>query len=74
LKKPLPENKPELTVVKILLLGVNKYRLEKEDPLHILDVDNQMVRKQQIEQFKQIKATRNNEKVKELFSKINRSG
>ena len=32
-----------------IIVGVNKYRLEKEDPLHILDVDNQMVRKQQIE-------------------------
>jgi methylmalonyl-CoA mutase len=30
---------------------VNKYRLEKEDPLQILDVDNQMVRKQQIERL-----------------------
>jgi methylmalonyl-CoA mutase len=34
-----------------IIVGVNKYRLEKEDPLHILDVDNQMVRKQQIEQL-----------------------
>ena len=24
-----------------IIVGVNKYRLEKEDPLHILDVDNQ---------------------------------
>ena len=34
-----------------IIVGVNKYRLEKEDPLHILDVDNQMVRKQQVEQL-----------------------
>jgi methylmalonyl-CoA mutase len=36
-------------------VGVNKYRLEKEDPLHILDVDNEMVRKQQIEQLNELK-------------------
>ena len=47
-----------------IIVGVNKYRLEKEDPLMILDVDNQMVRKQQIERLQEIKATRNNEQVK----------
>jgi len=46
-----------------IIVGVNKYRLEKEDPLQILDVDNQMVRKQQLEQLDRIKASRNNEKV-----------
>ncbi|MFA5555596.1 MAG: methylmalonyl-CoA mutase [Flavobacteriaceae bacterium] len=53
-----------------IIVGVNKYRLEKEDPLHILDVDNQMVRKQQIERLNQIKATRDNAKVKECLEKI----
>ena len=46
-----------------IIVGVNKFRLEKEDPLHILDVDNEMVRKQQVAQLKQIKATRNSDKV-----------
>lgn len=46
-----------------IIVGVNKYRLEKEDPLHILDVDNQMVRRQQIERLDQIKATRDSRKV-----------
>jgi methylmalonyl-CoA mutase len=46
-----------------IIVGVNKFRLEKEDPLQILDVDNQMVRKQQLEQLERIKATRNTEKV-----------
>ena len=46
-----------------IIVGVNKYRLEKEDPLQILDVDNQMVRKQQLEQLDRIKATRNTEQV-----------
>ena len=53
-----------------IIVGVNKYKLEKEDPLHILDVDNQMVRKQQIEQLAEIKAIRNNEKVQESLEKL----
>ncbi|MBP6000933.1 MAG: methylmalonyl-CoA mutase [Flavobacterium sp.] len=53
-----------------IIVGVNKYRLEKEDPLQILDVDNEMVRKQQIERLEQIKATRNNEKVRACLAKL----
>ena len=53
-----------------IIVGVNKYRLEKEDPLQILDVDNQMVRKQQIEQLEKIKATRNTEKVQLSLKKL----
>ena len=46
-----------------IIVGVNKYRLEKEDPLQILDVDNQMVRTAQLERLANIKATRDNQKV-----------
>ena len=46
-----------------IIVGVNKYRLEKEDPLQILDVDNQMVRTAQLERLANIKATRDNKKV-----------
>jgi methylmalonyl-CoA mutase len=53
-----------------IIVGVNKYRLEKEDPLHILDVDNQMVRKQQIEQLERIKSTRDPEKVQNSLKKL----
>ncbi|MFC4739652.1 methylmalonyl-CoA mutase [Flavobacterium ponti] len=53
-----------------IIVGVNKYRLEKEDPLHILDVDNDMVRKQQIERLEQIKKSRDNEKVKACLAKL----
>lgn len=45
-----------------IIVGVNKYRLEKEDPLHILDVDNDMVRKQQVAQLAEIKAKRDAKK------------
>ena len=53
-----------------VIVGINKYRLEKEDPLHILDVDNQMVRKQQLEQLDTIKASRNTKKVKDILDKL----
>jgi methylmalonyl-CoA mutase len=53
-----------------IIVGVNKYRLAKEDPLHILDVDNQMVRKQQVEQLESIKAKRDTQKVTESLNKL----
>ena len=53
-----------------IIVGVNKYRLEKEDPLQILDVDNQMVRKQQIEQLEKIKASRDTKKVQLSLKKL----
>ncbi|MFV8370346.1 methylmalonyl-CoA mutase [Flavobacterium sp. LB2R40] len=53
-----------------IIVGVNQYRLEKEDPLQILDVDNQMVRKQQLEQLDQIKASRDSEKVQNSLKKL----
>ena len=53
-----------------VIVGINKYRLEKEDPLHILDVDNQMVRKQQLELLDTIKASRDTKKVKETLEKL----
>ena len=53
-----------------IIVGVNKYRLKKEDPLHILDVDNQMVRRQQLEQLATIKASRDSGKVKESLEQL----
>ena len=53
-----------------IIVGVNQYRLEKEDPLQILDVDNQMVRRQQLEQLERIKSTRDSEKVKVDLDKL----
>ena len=53
-----------------VIVGVNQYRLEKEDPLQILDVDNQMVRKQQLEQLDRIKASRDHEKVQNALKKL----
>ena len=47
-----------------IIVGVNKYQLEQEDPLHILEVDNEAVRKSQIQRLNEVKASRNSENVK----------
>jgi len=53
-----------------VIVGVNKYRLKKEDPLHILDVDNQLVRKQQMERLEKIKSKRNSENVQKALAAL----
>ncbi len=53
-----------------VIVGTNKYRLEKEDPLQILDVDNQKVRTSQVERLERIKKERNTQKVKESLQKL----
>jgi methylmalonyl-CoA mutase len=44
---------------KKVIVGVNKYRLAKEDPVEILEVDNVAVRESQVARLKSIRATRN---------------
>ncbi|MEL4307379.1 methylmalonyl-CoA mutase [Joostella sp. CR20] len=56
-----------------IIVGVNKYKLAKEDLLQILEVDNQTVRKQQIERLQQLKSTRNEEAVKASLLKLSQS-
>ncbi len=46
-----------------IIVGVNKYRLDKEDPLDILEVDNTEVLRQQVEQLTRLRAERNNQAV-----------
>ncbi len=53
-----------------VIVGINKYRLQKEDPLQILDVDNQMVRKQQLELLAKIKSERDSAKVQEALNDL----
>ena len=53
-----------------IIVGVNKYRLAKEDPLQILDVDNQKVRTSQIERLNRIKAECDNQKVQKALDDI----
>ncbi len=59
------------------IVGVNKYRLEKEDPIEILEVDNTSVRLSQIKRLEEIKAKRNNDDVQaalEALTKCAESG
>jgi len=53
-----------------VIVGVNKYRLAKEDPVEIRDVDNVMVREQQVAQLARIKASRNSDAVKTTLSAL----
>jgi methylmalonyl-CoA mutase len=45
------------------IIGVNKYRLEKEDPIDILNIDNSAVRLSQIERLNKLRAERNEAEV-----------
>jgi methylmalonyl-CoA mutase len=53
-----------------IIVGVNKYRLDQEDLIQTLEVDNQTVRKQQIEGLKRLKANRNEKKVTEALNQL----
>ncbi len=55
---------------KEIIVGVNEYLVENEEPLEILEVDNNSVRKNQIERLNHTKANRNNTKVSEALAKI----
>ena len=43
---------------KDVIVGVNKYQLEKEDPIEVLAIDNTVVREQQVAKIQKIKETR----------------
>jgi len=53
-----------------IIVGVNKYRLDEEDPISTLEVDNQTVRLQQIERLESIKASRDTDAVIKALSKL----
>src|SRR6056297_879867 len=52
------------------IVGTNKYRLDKEDPIEILEVDNTAVRKSQIERLEKLRAERNNEEVEKALNAL----
>ncbi len=59
------------------IIGVNKYRLEKEDPIDILEIDNTAVRLSQIERLNKLRAERNEEECQaalEVLSKCVETG
>jgi len=59
------------------ILGVNKYRLEKEDPIETLEVDNTAVREAQLKRLADLKANRNEKECQEALealSEVARTG
>ncbi len=52
------------------ILGINKFQLEKEDPIDILDVDNSSVRESQILRIQDLKKNRNQAEVEKALDNI----
>ncbi|GAB6256104.1 methylmalonyl-CoA mutase [Peribacillus sp. N1] len=52
------------------IVGVNKYRLKKEDPIEILEIDNTAVRESQLKRLSELKAKRDQEKVDEALQAL----
>lgn len=55
-----------------VIVGVNKYRLEKEDEIDILDVDNVAVREAQIARLENIRSTRDQAKCEAALAELSR--
>jgi methylmalonyl-CoA mutase len=55
---------------KEVIVGVNKYKLAKEDPIEILDVDNVKVRDSQIARLKDLKQKRDAAKVQQALDAL----
>ncbi len=52
------------------IVGVNKYRLPKEDPIDILEIDNTAVRNEQIANLKVLRENRDEEAVQKALADI----
>ncbi|QFT93444.1 Methylmalonyl-CoA mutase [Roseovarius sp. THAF9] len=55
-----------------VIVGVNKYRKDKEDPIDILDVDNVKVRKGQVEALERIRAERDEDACTKALDELTR--
>lgn len=55
------------------IVGVNKYRLAEEEPIDILDIDNALVRDQQITRLEKMKAERNEEEVQKHLARLTKA-
>ncbi|MFJ7405477.1 MULTISPECIES: methylmalonyl-CoA mutase [unclassified Lysinibacillus] len=55
------------------IVGVNKYRLEKEEPIDILDIDNTLVRQKQIERLDAMKASRDEAEVQKHLARLTKA-
>lgn len=55
------------------IVGINKFKLDKEDPIDILEVDNTAVREAQIARLQKLKSERNPEEVKQALQAITKA-
>jgi methylmalonyl-CoA mutase len=55
------------------IVGINKYRLDKEDPIETLEVDNTAVRIAQIKRLEKLRAGRNEDQVKQKLEAITKA-
>lgn len=55
---------------KRVIVGVNKYKLQQEETIDILEIDNQAVREEQIASLQKIKETRDSRKVEDALENI----
>ncbi|MCB5266583.1 MAG: methylmalonyl-CoA mutase [Candidatus Cloacimonetes bacterium] len=56
-----------------VIVGVNKYRLEKEDPIETLEVDNSAVRTAQLARLESLRKNRDEAKVQATLSAITKA-
>ncbi len=57
---------------KDVIVGVNKYKLQREDAIATLDIDNVMVRERQVERLQQVRAARDAAKVQAALDALTR--
>lgn len=55
------------------IIGMNTYQLEEEAPIDILNIDNSMVRKKQVERLDKIKSARNEHEVKQSLHRLTKA-
>jgi methylmalonyl-CoA mutase len=53
-----------------IIVGVNRYQIDEESTIELLEVDNQAVRESQIKRLEQVKSSRNEAKVLESLDRI----
>jgi len=64
------EKQARIDAGKDVIVGVNKYRLDKEDPVEIREIDNSAVREAQIARLKRIRATRDGAAVQKALDAL----
>ena len=58
---------------KEVIVGVNKYKAEKEDQVDVLMIDNEAVKKQQIERLNQVRQTRDETKAQQCLDNLTKA-